>query len=138
VLNELSLEQKLDVIKHAENKDTTQAALAQKFDVGTATISRIIKNKDKLVKEHAELLEAKREDPSKTFRFRQSSLEPLEKVLLEWFNALRARARPISGELLKVQALLIRDRLLATLRAQDHLDGPKSPTLSVTLRYFSG
>ena len=97
--NELTLEQKIDVIREHELSNIGSRKLAEKFKCGKSQICRILKRKRELEDEWALNVSSKRQRiggrPHK---------DVFEDKLFGWFSGLRAKGVPLSGPMLQAKA----------------------------------
>ncbi|KAL3842406.1 hypothetical protein ACJMK2_020441 [Sinanodonta woodiana] len=93
----LTLAQRFEVIKCVENK-RSQASVAIEFGVSHSVISRILKNKEKIIEDWKN-----NSNPSQK-RKRGGKSKYVEEALLQWFAQARSRHIPINGPLLLEKA----------------------------------
>ncbi|MGH0117396.1 UNVERIFIED_CONTAM: hypothetical protein FKN15_034583 [Acipenser sinensis] len=93
----LALAERVEVLKKLENKES-QTSIALSFGVNQSTISRIQKNKEKILEEWQ-----KNGNPHRK-RNRAGKAEDVGAALLQWFIQARTRQIPVSGPLLMEKA----------------------------------
>lgn len=97
VIRTLTVAERVDMIKCLENKES-QVSVAKKFGVHQSLVSRIRKNKDKILKEWQNNRNPHRK------RIRAGKSEDIEAALRQWFYQARSRQIPVTGPLLKRKA----------------------------------
>ena len=102
--NDLSLSQKLEIIKLSSQK-VSQSKLATQFDFSQSTISKILKQKDTLMSDAAENPNADRK------RRRVGKAEDVESALLSWFTDARARDVNVTTSILEEKANQLAEQL---------------------------
>jgi len=97
VCKTLTLAQRVDVIERL-NRNESQTSIATAFGINQSQISRIQKNKDKIIKEWQpnSNLDRKRKCVGKS--------EDIEEAPVRWFSQARSRQLPVSGPLLMEKA----------------------------------
>ncbi|KAK1157956.1 tigger transposable element-derived protein 4-like [Acipenser oxyrinchus oxyrinchus] len=93
----LALAERVEVLKKLENKES-QTSIALSFGVNQSAISRIQKNKEKILEEWQ-----KNGNPHRK-RNRAGKAEDVGAALLQWFIQARTRQIPVSGPLLMEKA----------------------------------
>jgi hypothetical protein len=94
---ELNLQDKINLIKESESfPKPSQKSLSEKFGVGKATVSDILKRKSEyLANENVQ-----------KFRFgNKSKHDNLNDLMWDWFRQARDKAIPLSGPILQSKAL---------------------------------
>lgn len=100
----LSLEQRIEVLREHERGKSARK-LAERFNCGRTQISKIIKEKDLILKEFED------------FKFRgikqlrHEKHVDVNKAVLEWFKSVRAKNIPVSGPMIQQKAKEIADAL---------------------------
>jgi len=97
VCKTLTLAQRVDVIERL-NRNESQTSIATAFGVNQSQISRIQKNKDKIIEEWQ-----LNSNPDRK-RKRVGKSEDIEEALVRWFSQARSRQLPVSGPLLMEKA----------------------------------
>lgn len=97
VLRTLTVAERVDMIKCLENKES-QVSVAKKFGVHQSLVSRVSKNKDKILREWQNNSNPYRK------RIRAGKSEDIEAALRQWFYQARSRQIPVTGPLLKRKA----------------------------------
>jgi len=97
VCKTLTLAQRVDVIERL-NRNESQTSIATAFGVNQSQISRIQKNKDKIIEEWQ-----RNSNPDRK-RKRVGKSEDIEEALVRWFSQARSRQLPVSGPLLMEKA----------------------------------
>lgn len=97
VLRTLTVAERVDMIKCLENKES-QVSVAKKFGVHQSLVSRVGKNKAKILKEWQNNSNPYRK------RIRAGKSEDVEAALRQWFYQARSRQIPVTGPLLKRKA----------------------------------
>ena len=105
--NDLSLAQKLEIIKLCENK-VPRAEISAKYDCSVSTISKIMKNKDGLTSDAT----TNPNGAQKRRRVRKAAY--VESALFTWFADARARDAPVTTAILEEKATQLADRLEST------------------------
>ncbi len=98
--HELSLEQKIKVIREYESSGSGSRKLAEKFNCGKSQICNILKRKRELEEEWSQNVSPKRQRVGD-----RPYKDQFEDKLFEWFSAVRARGIPVSGPMLQAKAL---------------------------------
>eukprot|EP00062_Callorhinchus_milii_P011594 gi/632958112/ref/XP_007894849.1/ PREDICTED: tigger transposable element-derived protein 3-like [Callorhinchus milii] len=93
----LTLAQRVEVLKKLENKES-QKSIAAEFDVDQSAISRIQKNREKILDEWQNNSNPERK------RHRLRKAEDVEAALLRWFSQARSQQVPVNGPLLMEKA----------------------------------
>lgn len=95
---DLSLAQKVALLKELEVPGTTQVSVAVKFGVSTSQVSRLVKNKDELVRQY--------DGGANTSRKRQrgSKEDVVGRALFVWFQQKLSQGARLSGPLIKQKA----------------------------------
>ena len=101
---ELSLSQKVQLIKTSVGK--RQRQLAEEFKIGLGTVSRILANRNRLLREY----EQSTNSEQRRVR-RKSRHEGLNDALWKWFQSARGRKIPVSGSLIQVKTLEFAEQL---------------------------
>lgn len=96
-LTTLSLVQRVEVIRLLDQNET-QVSLADKFKVGQAVISRIKRDKEKILNDWQKNFNPDRK------RKRTGQAGDVDEALLQWFSQARSRQIPVNGPLLKEKA----------------------------------
>uniref|UniRef100_A0A0A9XUX5 Tigger transposable element-derived protein 4 n=1 Tax=Lygus hesperus TaxID=30085 RepID=A0A0A9XUX5_LYGHE len=100
-LNMLSLSEKLELIKAVEGcPGKTNNQFAKEFRIPPATMSRILKEKHKI-------MQVAMQGYSKRKRLRPAKYPELEKKLMEWLCNTQEIKAPVSGKYLKVKAMQV-------------------------------
>ena len=89
----LTLAQRIDVLERLGNKES-HTSIASAFGVNQSQISRIQKNKEKIIEEWQRNINPDRK------RKRAGKSEDVEEALLRWFSQARSHQLPVSGPLL--------------------------------------
>lgn len=97
--NSLSIVQKLNIISEIEKGSTKKKDIANKYDIPVSSLSTIIKNKDKILKQSSV---SQQRQNHKKIRFCDYS--DLDDVTMKWMTAIRQKNLPISGPLLQQKA----------------------------------
>lgn len=105
--NELSLRQKVDLLKSSEGKSSRQ--LAEFYGVGRTQVQNILKRKREILDSF--------DNNGLSIRKRQcvsSANDDLNDLMWEWFEKMRGQNIPVSGPLLQEKALIIAQELNLT------------------------
>lgn len=94
----LTLKEKLEIIRDRQN-GVTAVVLAKKFKVDPSTISKIVRQKDVLLK-----IETRCSIES-TKKLAKQKYERINKAMWLWFNSVRNANIPIQGPLIQEKAL---------------------------------
>lgn len=94
----LTLSEKLEIISSRE-KGVTGASLAEKWKVDPSTITKIIKEKEKLLSTQS------KRSTTTTKKVATEKYEKVNKATLLWFNSVRASHVPVSGPIIQQQAM---------------------------------
>lgn len=97
----LTLEQRVKVIKAAENGETTRK-IADRFSVGRTQVQQILKNKVKILEDFQKGSCA---SGRKYLTPRKTSNDTLNRIVFEWFCGVRSKGLPVSGRILQERAL---------------------------------
>ncbi|XP_004713732.1 tigger transposable element-derived protein 3 [Echinops telfairi] len=108
-LHALSLAEKIQVLELLDESKMSQSEVARRFQVSQPQISRICKNKEKLLADWCSGT-ANRERKRK----RESKYSDIDEALLCWYHIARARAWDVTGPM-----LLHKAKELADLMGQD-------------------
>ncbi|XP_006860996.1 PREDICTED: tigger transposable element-derived protein 3 [Chrysochloris asiatica] len=108
-LHALSLAEKIQVLELLDESKMSQSEVARRFQVSQPQISRICKNKDKLLADWCSGT-ANRERKRK----RESKYSGIDEALLCWYHIARAKAWDVTGPM-----LLHKAKELADLMGQD-------------------
>ena len=81
-----------------ENRNESQTSIATAFGVNQSQISRIQKNKDKIIEEWQ-----RNSNPDCKIK-RVGKSEDIEEALVRWYSQARSRQLPVSGPLLMEKA----------------------------------
>jgi len=100
--NSLPLYVKLSAIEELENNSLSVNQIADNLHVHHTTVRSWQKNKDKLCEWSSQF---SFKIPKKQKRLRQSENEEIDKAMWMWFNTKRATGIPLTGPLIKAQAL---------------------------------
>ena len=104
--NELDLKRKIELIKQYDSiPKPTQKDLAKSFNVGTSTVSDILKKKEEYLKQFGE------NAPDKRNRFNSGKFGDLNELIYKWFVQARAKNVPLSGPIIQEKALNIAEEL---------------------------
>ena len=104
--NDLDLKWKIELIKQYDSiPKPTQKDLAKSFNVGTSTVSDILKKKEEYLKQFVE------NAPDKRKRFNSGKFCDLNKLIYKWFVQARAKNVPLSGPIIQEKALNIAEEL---------------------------
>ena len=104
--NELDLKRKIELIKQYDSlPKPTQKDLAKSFNVGTSTVSDILKKKGEYLKQFGE------NAPDKRKRFNSGKCGDLNELIYKWFVQARAKNVPLSGPIIQEKALNIAEEL---------------------------
>ena len=95
----------MQIIKDSE-KGEKKIELAEKYDVNPSSVTRIIQNKKSIQEKHKIVTEAGG-NSAKRKRYAGTEESALETILLDWFRELRNCNEPVTGSMLKTQAILI-------------------------------
>ena len=100
--NELSLKRKVEVIKYA-NKNPSQSSrkVAKLFNCGRMQIQGIIKKKEAILSEYEANVPASRN------RHRGTEFSNINEAMYRWYSLARQRNVPVSGPMLKEEALVL-------------------------------
>lgn len=98
----LTLKERVEIIKFKEKTDLGVRHVAEKFKVGKTQVADIIKKKDELMKIWRENGSTEMKRPILNMK---DSTKIIDDVVFEWFVRARAKNIPISGVLIKQQAL---------------------------------
>ncbi|XP_043471596.1 jerky protein homolog-like [Leptopilina heterotoma] len=104
----LSVEKKLEILSKLE-KGETGVCLARFYNVGTATITDIKKNRESLMIFASQM--DTEEGPKRRKTMKMSQNETLDDALSKWFIQRRSLGQPISGPLLCEKALDFNEKL---------------------------
>ncbi|KAK1151237.1 tigger transposable element-derived protein 4-like [Acipenser oxyrinchus oxyrinchus] len=95
---DLTSKQKTEIIRLCEASPTLSfTAVAKNFSINPSTVSKIYKNRHTVLQQCSSNVNRKRQ--------RSSHAAGVDKALLRWFQFARASNRPVSGNILKNQAL---------------------------------
>ncbi|XP_032138750.1 tigger transposable element-derived protein 3 [Sapajus apella] len=108
-LHALSLAEKIRVLELLDESKMSQSEVARRFQVSQPQISRICKNKEKLLADWCSGT-ANRERKRK----RESKYSGIDEALLCWYHIARAKARDVTGPM-----LLHKAKELADIMGQD-------------------
>ena len=97
---ELTLADKVKLIKDSESTNLTRQQLGQKYGIGKTTATDIIRKKADYLRQFEENVDSSRQ------RFKTSSkFEEINDLVWTWFQQARAKNIPISGPMLQEKAL---------------------------------
>ena len=96
---ELSLEDKIKLIKSRDLTNAPHRELADQFGIGKTTVSDILKRKDVYIKQFEESLPINRKRKE-----RKTDISKVNELMFQWFQIARERGIPISGPLLQEKA----------------------------------
>ncbi|KAJ4446749.1 hypothetical protein ANN_13446 [Periplaneta americana] len=96
----LSLKEKVDIVEHREKKKLSVRELATNFNVGKTQVSKILKNKDVILKSYAE-----NANENTKRAFPKTEGLAMDNLTYEWFCRARANKMPLSGTLIGEIAL---------------------------------
>ena len=96
---ELSLEDKIKLIKCRDSTNTPHRELADQFGIGKTTVSDILKRKEVYIKQFEESLPINRKRKE-----RKTDISEVNELMFQWFQIARERGIPISGPLLQEKA----------------------------------
>ncbi|KAL2076693.1 hypothetical protein ACEWY4_027710 [Coilia grayii] len=99
---ELTLIDKVNLIKEAESTKMTRQQLGEKFGIGKTTVTDIIKKKDQYLKQFEENADGSRQRVKTTTKF-----EDVCALVWTWFQQARAKTIPVSGPMVQEKALAI-------------------------------
>ena len=99
---ELTLTDKVNLIKEAESTKMTRQQLGEKFGIGKTTVTDIIKKKDQYLKQFEENAVGSRQRVKTTTKF-----EDVSALVWTWFQQARAKNIPVSGPMVQEKALAI-------------------------------
>lgn len=100
---ELSLKQKLEVLKYV--KDHGERKTAIKFGVSKTTVNNIKKNERK-IKERMKV-----ENPKMKRKYRSTRFEKVNDMTIDWFYRMRGMDARVSGPMLQEAALYFAEKL---------------------------
>ena len=92
--NDLSLSQRVNILKTMEQEKLSQTELAKHFKCSQSTISKILKNKDAILREADEHSVGTRK------RKRSGKDDDVDAALFTWFIDARARDAPVTSPVL--------------------------------------
>lgn len=95
---DLTLKEKIDVLEYATANKCTQLELSKKFQISQAQVSKLLKNKEKI------LNAIKRNANPNLKRQRSGKEAAIEDALLRWFYEVQALNAPINGIILSQKA----------------------------------
>lgn len=95
---DLTLKEKIDVLEYATANKCTQLELAKKFQISQTQVSKLLKNKEKI------LNAVKRNANPNLKRQRSGKEAAIEEALLRWFYEAQALNVPINGLILSQKA----------------------------------
>ena len=98
-----TLETKLKVIEQLE-KDKSQRAVAEQFDLAKSTISDIWKDREK-IKKHVASCANPKQFAKRRCLVREPLLDDLDKACYLWFLQQRGKGAPVSGPIIREKAL---------------------------------
>ena len=102
---DLTLKEKINVLEYAKANKCTQLELAKKFQISQAQVSKLLKNKEKI-------LNAMKCNANPNLKRQRSGKEAtVEEALLRWFNEVQALGVPINGIILSKKAADIAQEL---------------------------
>ncbi len=99
IRKELTLEQKIDVIRQHELTGTSSRKLAEKFECGKSQICKILKRKRELEDEWTLNVNSKRQRVGV-----RPYKDAFEDKLFGWFSGIRAKGIPLSGPMIQAKA----------------------------------
>ncbi|KAL2082547.1 hypothetical protein ACEWY4_022365 [Coilia grayii] len=99
---ELTLTDKVNLIKEAESTKMTRQQLGEKFGIGKTTVTDIIKKKDQYLKQFEENADGSRQRVKTTTKFKDVSA-----LVWTWFQQAQAKNIPVSGPMVQEKALAI-------------------------------
>ncbi|KAG0418497.1 hypothetical protein HPB47_004845 [Ixodes persulcatus] len=94
----LTLERKGALIKEVEKGGRTKSSIAKEFGIPLSTLSKIVKNKDKVFEGFQQSFSSKRK------RQRDSKFPDVEAAVLQWLQNVRAANLPVSGPMIMEKA----------------------------------
>ncbi|XP_070573829.1 tigger transposable element-derived protein 4-like [Ptychodera flava] len=97
---ELSLADKVKLIKDAESTRLTRQQLGQKYGIGKTTATDIIRKKAEYLRQYEENANGSRQRFKTTSKF-----EEINDLTWTWFQQARAKNIPISGPMLQEKGL---------------------------------
>ena len=105
IRHDLSLDQKISVIKERDN-GTTYRLLAEKYKISLGAVANIIKRRDEYFSdyENNQNKETKR-------KLKNNAAQQIDEAVYEWFCKRRSKNIPISGPILKERSLEIAEQL---------------------------
>ena len=95
---DLSLSQRIEIVKLLEEKKLSEVELAKRFDCSQSTVSKIATNKPAILREAEENRVGDRK------RKRSGKDEDVEKALYTWFVDARSRDAPITSAVVEEKA----------------------------------
>ncbi|KAK9731551.1 CENP-B N-terminal DNA-binding domain [Popillia japonica] len=101
---DLTLKEKVEVIKYVDKMKCSQSEVAKKYGISQAQVCKLLKRKDSVLTDWRENLKLTQK------RKRSGKELQVEGDLMEWFREKRARNVPISGPILKQKAEEIAER----------------------------
>ena len=96
---QLTLDEKIDIIRKCEEEKTTQTTIAEQYGVDRTTISKILKQKTTLLAE----IEAGNRG-HKRMRMRDVKYKNVDYAVLMWLKEMRAKNAAVSGPTLLTKA----------------------------------
>ncbi|XP_057332063.1 tigger transposable element-derived protein 2-like [Microplitis mediator] len=106
--NILSIEQRLNIIERLKAGERPQS-LAEEYKISKQAVSWIKKNENNITQTKEVLKSCNGNINKKRYKKQEESI--LDQKLMKWFSQQRTMGRPVSGTILKKQALLYNKRL---------------------------
>lgn len=98
----IDIAKKAEIIRKIES-GTSQRQIAKTYDMAQSTVQKIYKNRDKILEEYEKNVDAS----SKRLRMGKFPEVEINEKVFAWFQELRGRNMPFTGDMIKAKALEI-------------------------------
>ncbi|XP_054744526.1 jerky protein homolog-like [Anastrepha obliqua] len=105
----VTIETKLKIIEEIE-KGSTIVSLSEKYDIPRTTIQDFKKDATQ-IKQYAASMESLGGRSKKRKTMKKALNEKVDEALFLWFNQIRSKGVPLSGQILKEKALFFNEKL---------------------------